>query len=208
MRFGTAPRRLFCFMSMTQQNKTALRAQLKQQRRALTAAEQQLKSQQIIERLLAQPEFQQAHHISCYLPLASEVQTQTIIAAVWAADKCCYLPVVTEQELLFAKFSAGDDVVTSQFGFQQPQDCSDTIAATKLDLVLVPLLGFDSACYRLGMGAGHYDRTFAFLNNTPRATQPLLFGLAFAVQEIAALPHEPWDVKLDAVITETQRVEK
>lgn len=193
---------------MTQHNKTALRTQLKQQRRALTAAEQQLKSQQITERLLAQPEFQQAQHIACYLPLANEVQTQEIIAAIWAADKRCYLPVVTKQELLFAKFSAGDDVVTSSFGFQQPQDCSDSIAAAELDLVLVPLLGFDLQCYRLGMGAGHYDRTFAFLNTSTRPPQPLLFGVAFALQQTETLPHEPWDVVLDAVITETQRVEK
>jgi 5-formyltetrahydrofolate cyclo-ligase len=66
--------------------------------------------------------------------------------------------------------------------------------------VLLPLLGFDAAGTRLGMGGGYYDRSFAFRQG--RAAPPLLVGVGFACQELPALAPEPWDVPLDALLTE------
>lgn len=61
-------------------------------------------------------------------------------------------------------------------------------------------MGFDDARYRLGSGAGHYDRALAFRAGRP--PPPLLVGAAFACQRLPPLPHDPWDVPLDAVVTE------
>lgn len=63
------------------------------------------------------------------------------------------------------------------------------------DLLLVPLLAFDSEGYRLGYGGGFYDRTIALLR--VRA-----IGIAYAGQEVASLPHGPHDMALDMVVTE------
>ena len=70
-----------------------------------------------------------------------------------------------------------------------------------LDLVLVPLVGFDGAGNRLGMGGGFYDRSFAFLGQR-RWRRPRLVGVAFDLQRVDRLPRRAWDVPLDAVASE------
>jgi 5-formyltetrahydrofolate cyclo-ligase len=70
--------------------------------------------------------------------------------------------------------------------------------------VIAPVLAFDRAGQRLGQGAGHYDRTLANL----RALRPVfVLGLAYAGQEVEALPAEPHDERLDAILTETAYIE-
>ena len=71
-----------------------------------------------------------------------------------------------------------------------------------LDLVLVPLVGFDARGHRLGMGAGLYDRHFAFLRQRRAWRRPLLIGLAFEAQKVVRLAEEAHDVQLDGVVTE------
>jgi len=66
--------------------------------------------------------------------------------------------------------------------------------------VLVPLVAFDDAGNRLGMGAGYYDRSFAFRRAAP--SPPLLVGVGYEFQRVPALAAQPWDVPLDAVLTE------
>ncbi len=81
---------------------------------------------------------------------------------------------------------------------------SDVAAAVTPDLIIAPLLAFDRAGGRLGQGGGHYDRTIAQL----RARGPLfVIGLAYAGQEIAAVPREPHDQPLDAILTELGYIE-
>ena len=72
------------------------------------------------------------------------------------------------------------------------------------DIVLVPLAAFDRAGHRIGYGAGHYDRTLAHLRKSKGITA---IGLAFAAQEIAAVPALPHDVALDYVLTETKAID-
>jgi 5-formyltetrahydrofolate cyclo-ligase len=80
------------------------------------------------------------------------------------------------------------------FGTLAPSDLAPRAVP---DLVLMPLLGFDSAGTRLGYGGGYYDRTLAIL---PK--KPMLVGLAFAAQELDQIPRALHDVPLDAIITE------
>jgi 5-formyltetrahydrofolate cyclo-ligase len=84
------------------------------------------------------------------------------------------------------------------FGIPSPPLWADVVQP---DLVIAPLLAFDRAGGRLGQGAGHYDRTLANL----RALKPVLvLGLAYAGQEVDAIPMEPHDQRLDAILTETE----
>ncbi len=64
------------------------------------------------------------------------------------------------------------------------------------DVIITPLLAFDAALGRLGQGAGHYDRAFAEFPNALR------IGIAWSIQQVEALPLDPWDMPLDAVVTE------
>jgi len=70
--------------------------------------------------------------------------------------------------------------------------------------VLTPLVAFDSFGNRLGMGGGFYDRSFVFRRDPVRRHhRPYLLGLGYEFQKVAALPRQPWDVPLDAAVTET-----
>jgi 5-formyltetrahydrofolate cyclo-ligase len=77
----------------------------------------------------------------------------------------------------------------------------------ELELVLVPLLGFDRRGRRLGYGGGYYDRSFAFLKAGARPREPLLVGVAYAFQEVPQLRAEPWDVTLDFIATEHELID-
>ncbi len=72
--------------------------------------------------------------------------------------------------------------------------------ARRLDVVLVPLIGFDARGWRLGQGGGHYDRTFGFVRRT--GGRPVLIGLAYECQRLVSAPREGHDVRLHAILTE------
>ena len=74
--------------------------------------------------------------------------------------------------------------------------------ARRLDLVLVPLVAIDPRGTRLGTGAGFYDRCLQHLRAGRRWRRPKLIGLGYEFQRVAALAAAPWDVPLDALITE------
>lgn len=100
-----------------------------------------------------------------------------------------------DAEMTFARWSAGDPLVDSGLGFEQPVRSA---AFETPDLILTPMLGFDRAMNRLGQGAGHYDRYY--FNNI----KSLRVGIAWSIQEIPAVPPEPWDVPMDAICTEME----
>ncbi len=77
------------------------------------------------------------------------------------------------------------------------------LRARELDIVFMPLVGFDAAGHRIGMGKGFYDRRFAHRIHLRQWRRPLLVGLAYDVQEVPSLPHAQHDVPLDAIVTES-----
>ncbi|WP_268236922.1 5-formyltetrahydrofolate cyclo-ligase [Luteimonas terricola] len=140
------------------------------------------------------------------------------VAGYWAADgeialhawqlrlprEVVYcLPVVHEDgRLRFAPWRAGEAVEANRYGIPEPVVAPEALLdPSALDLIVVPLVGFDARCHRLGMGGGWYDRSFAFRHLQP--APPRLVGAAFAFQQVAGeLPSEDWDVQLDAVCTD------
>jgi 5-formyltetrahydrofolate cyclo-ligase len=117
-----------------------------------------------------------------------------------------YLPVTDPpRSLRFARWRDGDPLVRTRFGIDEPAPAARTVAATRLDVVCVPLIAFDRTGTRLGHGAGYYDSTFAFRG--PRRTRPLLVGLAHAFQCVPHLDRQPWDVPLDLVVTDDEIID-
>jgi 5-formyltetrahydrofolate cyclo-ligase len=95
------------------------------------------------------------------------------------------------------------DVAPNRFGIPEPTDTSRPhLAPDAMDVVLVPLVGFDARGHRLGMGAGLYDRHFAFLRQRRAWRRPLLVGVAFDVQRVERLAEADHDVQLWGVVTE------
>ncbi len=88
----------------------------------------------------------------------------------------------------------------NRYGIAEPlTPLSSFWRVSQLDIVLFPLVAFDSSGGRLGMGGGFYDRTFAHLLNSRK--RPGFVGVAYEEQQVASLPIEPWDIPLDAVVT-------
>ncbi len=134
-----------------------------------------------------------------------EFSTIPIIHAIWAAQKKCYLPLLPPDDskiLKFAEYSAAANLSLNQYQIFEPQDAVEFFVAVELDLVLMPLIGFDKIGNRLGSGGGYYDRTFACAKNSD--TPPVLLGVGYAFQAVAELRRDEWDVLLDGVLTEQE----
>lgn len=98
--------------------------------------------------------------------------------------------------LVFRRWQPGDPLVKGALGIEQPLPAAESVLP---QVALVPLLGFDRRGYRLGQGGGYYDRTLA-------AGTMLAIGLAYAAQEVEFLPTEPWDRRLDWIVTEREAI--
>jgi len=98
-------------------------------------------------------------------------------------------------------FAAGSPLRAHRLGMHQPPAGSGS-RTIDLDIVFVPLVAFDRAGHRLGMGAGFYDRCFGRLRRRTRWRRPKLVGLACEFQLVAGIEARPWDVRLDAVATD------
>ncbi len=202
-------------------DKSALRALLLGRRKALSPAEQVAKAQALCQWCTQSEAWQDAEHIAAYWPMHdAEIDPSPLIFQAIAAGKQCYLPVFEQpavERLCFVAYQPGDPLVAQAMGFLAPQIHTSTpwVSAADLDLILLPLIAFDRKGQRLGRGAGHYDRTLAdqydaathqarkTLDQDSRSHRPYLMGLAYDLQGIPQLPADPWDIPLDAVLTET-----
>jgi 5-formyltetrahydrofolate cyclo-ligase len=138
--------------------------------------------------------------VSGYSPIRSEIDPVPLMRALAARGARLALPAVTARgkSLAFRAWSAGDRLMLGPLGILEPSP-----AATELipDIMLVPLAAFDRSGHRIGYGAGHYDYTLAHLRKVKPVTA---VGLAFAAQEIEAVPALQHDVALDYVLTEAK----
>ncbi|AHG19345.1 5-formyltetrahydrofolate cyclo-ligase [Chania multitudinisentens RB-25] len=184
----------------TQQRQT-IRNEIRQRRRALTAAQQHDFALQIAVRVTQHPRLQAAQHIAVFLSFDGELDTHPLIKQLWQLGKQVYLPVLhpfNPGNLLFLRYSPNTPLVHNRFNILEPVlDVRTVLPVSLLDIVLTPLVAFDSAGQRLGMGGGFYDRT---LQNWQHHG-PYPIGLAHDCQHIEQLPVEQWDIPLPEIIT-------
>jgi 5-formyltetrahydrofolate cyclo-ligase len=133
-----------------------------------------------------------ANVIGAYRPMRGEPDPAPIAAAL---DCPTALPFLANAgaAMQFRRWAAEDPLVRASWGGEQPDNRARVETP---DLILVPLLAFDAAFNRVGQGGGHYDR---YLAAHPSA---LRIGLAWDFQRVDAIAPQPWDVPLDAVLTE------
>ena len=113
------------------------------------------------------------------------------------------LPVVVGRHMRFAPFDPSEALAQNRWGILEPEwRPGRWVSARRPNVVLVPLVAFDSGGNRLGQGGGYYDRAFAFLNTAKTWRRPLLVGLGYDFQQVGQLDAKPTDVPVDAVITE------
>lgn len=178
---------------------------MRQQRRQLSAAQQERAAHQLDQQLHQAGILSDHQHIAFYLASDGEIDPQYFLSRALAGGTCCYLPVVCDnQQLGFVRYSGGDELVPNRFGIPEPVDASQPTPAWELEAVLLPLVGFDRDGGRLGMGGGFYDRSLSGSGQAPEARRPRLIGLAHSCQEVNRLEMESWDIPLDEIVTERE----
>ena len=183
-------------MSDPSENKARLREALRRRRRALSADEQQDAAKAAAHHAGKLPHWQQAERIALYLSADSELDTGPLAALGRTQGKSLYLPVIREDDSLdFALWSGNESLVVNRYGIPEPPPAAARHCANELDIIFLPLVGWDELGNRLGMGGGFYDRTLA------GAGQPVLVGLAHDCQRAEQIPREAWDISMDFVAT-------
>ena len=136
--------------------------------------------------------------VSGYSPIRSEIDPAPLMRKLAEHGAKLALPAVMARgkSLAFRAWSPDDRLMLGPLGIPEP---SPAAAELIPDIMLVPLAAFDSLGHRIGYGAGHYDYTLAHLRKMKAISA---IGIAFAVQQIKAVPALPHDVALDYVLTE------
>lgn len=180
-----------------------LRRQLQARRAALSPGERLAAADAVARRLAERTELRTPGYVGGYWAVGGELPLHAVQLRLAPGQVWC-LPVLQPGKALrFAPWRPGDPLVNNRYGIPEPDVApASTLDPAELVLALVPLLGFDRAGHRLGMGGGYYDRSFAFRRARPGP--PWLVGVAYACQEAEALVAETWDVDLDALATERE----
>jgi len=150
-------------------------------------------------KILVDPEFlallEHGMTVASYVPIGSEADPAPLARAAVEAGCAIVLPHVVDRAtpLRFLAWDTEAALAAGPFGLHQP---AADAAERAPDLILTPLVAFDSALNRIGQGAGHYDRAFA------RFPQAHRIGVAWSVQRVPAIPADSWDVSLHAIATE------
>lgn len=191
------------------QDRKKLRMQLRRQRRELSRQQQYLASQALYRRLKHQFFFLRSKRIAFYLPNDGEIDPGPLLNLASKLGKSCYLPVLapfTQNSLWFIPITPSSKLRSNRYGIAEPSHrASGRIRAKQLDLVFMPLVGFDSSGGRLGMGGGYYDRSFSF-RLQPENHKPKLLGLAHSCQRTVDLPLASWDIAMDGIATDQELI--
>jgi 5-formyltetrahydrofolate cyclo-ligase len=173
---------------------------LRQLRRAIGPAERNRCGRRAALHLLRWRPLLRARRIAVYLSVHSELSTAALIRGLHRLGRSPWVPVSGRGGgMRFAPLRKGAKLGRDALGLPRPLRARPLRSARTLDLMILPLLGFDRMGHRLGNGGGYYDRALA---GARRGGRPLLVGYAYAAQKTAEVPAEPWDVRLDAVVTE------
>jgi 5-formyltetrahydrofolate cyclo-ligase len=171
-------------------------------RRSMTASERARASRQITDQFLNSRYFFSSEAIACYVAAWDEVDTSAIIERAWCAKKRVFLPVIAAHgRMFFRETLPGTDLARNDFGLWEPVS-GELIDANRLDVVVAPLVVFDTQGSRIGMGGGYFDRAFAFLAGRTHWLRPKLIGVAFECQRAQKITRNPWDIPVFRVLTE------
>lgn len=193
-------------MDSSSNTKTTLRQALLAKRSFLANTPGHNQSLALAAILAKRLEFINSQRIAFYWPHQGEIDPRAAIDLAWQLGKKCYLPVLHPlgyKKLLFVEYCPKDKLHKNRFSIPEPSLLHRVcIPSWTLNLVLMPVLGFDQWGHRLGRGGGYYDRTFAYVENTYKPRNPLLIGLAYEFQALDRLPKEDWDIPMLGIATE------
>ena len=183
------------------------RRRLRALRRGLPDHERQAAERAIHRTLGRMRVWQPGRRVAAFIGMPGEVDLRPCFETAWSRGVRLYVPRILSLRhgaMTFVPFHRDAPLRPNEFGIDEPVTSPrDRVSALLLDTILVPLVGFDRAGHRLGMGAGFYDRALRRrLDRAQSFRRPRLVGIAYAIQQVDRIEPAPWDVALDAVVTE------
>ncbi|WP_101758520.1 5-formyltetrahydrofolate cyclo-ligase [Oceanicoccus sp. KOV_DT_Chl] len=190
---------------MSDQSRQQLRQQLRAQRRSLTTLQQQQAAQNLARNILASGILKRHRDIALYLANDGEIDPAPLLELLCQQGRNCFLPVIApNKQLCFAPYQPGDPLKANRFGIGEPLDDCPRRKPWTMGIVFLPLVGFDRAGGRLGMGGGFYDRSFSQIKTQAGLRQPQLVGLAHHCQQVESLVLNSWDIPLSQIATDQE----
>ena len=185
-------------------DKKKIAAHLREMRKMLTAQEQAIAAAATVKNARRLTQLYKSNRILSYSPFAGEIDPSRLADTL---NGRIYLPKITNYRTRRMRFFMADkNLRLNSLGITEPSGLRPCLLAREFDTVLLPLLGFDRCGNRVGMGAGFYDRAFAFRQSATTIKKPLLIGLAHHFQELESINADSWDVPLDAIITDRELI--
>jgi 5-formyltetrahydrofolate cyclo-ligase len=181
---------------MLPQSKASIRKAVLAKRNALSAEWRAMASRDIARHALAIASSGPGGSVAGYWPYKSEADPRPLMALLRGYGRPLALPVIEHPNVIFRRWIEGVELVDAGFGTLGPDPTADEVTPAVL---LVPLAAFDAKGNRIGWGQGHYDRV---IERLAVAGELLTIGVAFACQQVEAVPVEAHDRPLDAVVTE------
>ncbi|WP_333784491.1 5-formyltetrahydrofolate cyclo-ligase [Thermocrinis sp.] len=175
-------------------SKKELRNRIRSIRRSLSADQHQALSQKILEHIKTSGILNNAELILAFCPFDGEPDISPILDEILRSGKDLVLPKVVGDGLKLCKVRFTDTLSMGSFCILEPAECEE-VDPEKVELALVPGVAFDRRGCRLGMGKGYYDRILGKVRG-------LKVGVAFSFQVFEEIPCDPWDQKVDAILTE------
>lgn len=185
--------------------KQKLRARFRRLRSDVTRDQRQSWTPELNRHLLAAEAIGNARTVAAFLAFDGEPDLRFTLTQLHRRGTTVVLPVVPRtvrnggqggQVLEFHRWSPAAPLQSNSLGISEPA-ASTLVPLSSIDVMLMPMVAYDKSGSRLGMGAGWYDRTLGNISE-----RPLLAGVAWSLQNASSVPIDPWDVPLDAIVTE------
>jgi 5-formyltetrahydrofolate cyclo-ligase len=182
-------------------SRAALRSELRARRRAVPPDGQQEAAAAVAAVVMPWLEALAPGVVAGYLATDGEVSPGLCLAAARRGGAQTVYPRIADDAMTFHTVGAEEDLVQGGWGLLEPRREAPLVSVHDIDVVLVPLVGFDGYCHRIGRGKAYYDRAFAAHLIAPRPRPPYLVGVAHGCQRVDTIPVADHDVTLDAVVT-------
>lgn len=185
--------------------KSRLRKEIRSRRSAIDTDQRRLWDAEINQHLEDYIGRAKPGVVAAYMAFDGEPNLMPALRALENQGVQLALPVVQDAPgksiITFRPWSIAAELQRNRYGIAEPTGLED-IRLIDIDLVLVPLVGWDSSGGRLGMGASFYDRLFQPFSQLDR---PVRMGIAYELQKVEKVPSDPWDIRLHSLITENGR---
>ncbi|WP_136054416.1 5-formyltetrahydrofolate cyclo-ligase [Microbacterium sp. K24] len=184
--------------------KRALRAELRERRQLLSAAQRDAAASAIGERLDLLIDEVGARSISCFLSTTTEPGTRDFVTRAVRRGIRVLLPITRADGLLdWAVATDDDEIAEGLFGLPEPTgEVLGPIAVNDVDLMIVPAAAVDRAGMRMGWGRGYFDKTIGSMEKCPP-----VYAVIYDSEILDSLPREVHDQPVNGVVTPTQTLE-